>query len=148
MRGPIGTILSWGAFICALGLVAAAGYGLYLLGWIAALAFGGGVVIFGVILTAVAHEEITHRRSEHAAIPARLAAINRPVPAVTGPVLTPEPLPIDIFTWIVRKQDDGRFAVLPLTRRGIELWDHTLATGLPWDAAWDMRNREQRAIGK
>jgi hypothetical protein len=57
-------------------------------------------------------------------------------------------MPIDIFTWVVRKQDEGRFAVLPMTKSGIALWDHTLATGLPWDAAWDMRNREQRAIGK
>jgi hypothetical protein len=30
----------------------------------------------------------------------------------------------------------------------MELREYTLATGLPWDAAWDMRNREQRAIGK
>jgi hypothetical protein len=55
---------------------------------------------------------------------------------------------VDIFTWVVRKQDDGRCAVLPMTKSGIPLWDYALATGLPWDVAWDMRNREQRAIGK
>lgn len=149
MRGPIGTILSWGALICALALVAAAGYGLYLLGWIAALAFGGAVVIISVLVGAIATDETRHRNAEHAAIPARLAVINRPTPAITGPVYTPEPLPrVDIFTWVVRKQDEGRFAVLPMTKSGIALWDHALVFGLPWDAAWDIRNREQRAIGK
>jgi hypothetical protein len=149
MRGPIGTFFSIGAALCVLAAFGGAIYGLFLIGPGVVVVFGVATVIAGVLLVIIAHDEKKHRRSEHAALPARLAYLRQPVPAVTGPVLTPEPLPyVDIFTWVVRKEDGGRFAVFPMAKNGMELREHTLATGLPWDEAWDIRNREQRAIGK
>jgi hypothetical protein len=145
MRGPIGTFFSVGAVLCVLAAFAGAVYGLLLLGQFALTAIGVGFGLVFAVLALIAKGEREHRERENAALPARLAAI-RPVPAVTGPVLT-RPR-VDIFTWVVRKQDDGRFAVFPMAKTGMELREYTLATGLPWDVAWDMRNREQRAIGK
>jgi hypothetical protein len=146
MKGPISTILSWLALISVLVAFGLAIYGLLLLGPFALTAIGAGFGVTVAVVALVAKNEREHRNAEHAALPARLAYLRQPAPVVAGPVIT-RPR-VDIFTWVVRKQQDGRFAVLPMTKSGIALWEHTLAIGLPWDDAWNLRNREQRAIGK
>jgi hypothetical protein len=146
MVGPIGKTLSIIAALIILGAFGAALYGLFLLGWwITGLAAGGGLVITGTILVAVAHDEKTFNADQMERARKYLAA--RPTaPVLTGPVLKPRP--VNIFTWVVRKQDEGRFAVFPLAKNGIELREYTVASGIDPDEAWRIRNREQRAIGK
>lgn len=96
-----------------------------------------------VVIFAIAH--ILQMR-DVATAQADARAIIKALRATTGPVIVQPP--IEVFTWVVRKQTDGSSAVLPMTKDGVERWDHAIAFGLDWSDAWDIRNREQRAIGK
>jgi hypothetical protein len=76
---------------------------------------------------------------------------------VTGEVLIPEPLfeaakpsrqPLEPYSWTVRKQDDGRYSVLPFDKNGLELWQQAVATDIEDPTkAWDIANQGRRALG-
>jgi hypothetical protein len=104
------------------------------------------IIIFAAVLVVIfAHAHVLQMREVARDQAEARATIDR-LRAITGPVI--DRPPIDVFTWVVRKQNDGRAAVLPMTKDGVEQWNHAIAFGLDWSDAWDRRNREQRAIGK
>lgn len=103
------------------------------------------IIVAASLVVIFAHAHILQMR-DVATAQAEARAIIKALRAAAGPVIVQPP--IDVHTWVVRKQTDGSSAVLPMTKDGVERWDHAIAFGLDWSDAWDMRNREQRAIGK
>lgn len=79
----------------------------------------------------------------------------QPKGAITGPVLEPVFEPgkpsrekWQVFAWTVRKQDDGRYAVIPIDKDGEQLWELAVAQDItdPVDA-WKVANQGQKALG-
>jgi hypothetical protein len=123
-----------------------------------AIMAGGVAILTAAILIPIAHFSNRAADREWAQVPARLERIAAAkVPSVTGPVLVPEPIfepgkpskePLETYSWTVRKQDDGRYSVLPFDKNGVELWKQAVIKNIedPTDA-WDIANQGRRALG-
>lgn len=95
----------------------------------------------GIVVTYGRHVSV-HDALELADLPNRLAYLYPPA--------EPEPNPADalIYSWHVRKQPNGRYAVLPFMENGEEMWDKAVLTDVvdPVEA-WKVANRHRLEIG-
>jgi hypothetical protein len=135
-------------------LIYGVGYGLASYGPYAALYVGGAFIITG-LLTGPLAWNLNHRQKlEWAAVPERKAQLApKPATVVELPMpAPPEPDPMYALTsiyrkWGVRKQQDGRYSVLPLID-GVPRWEAAILTNCDsTDIAWDVAIEATRRAG-
>jgi hypothetical protein len=112
--------------------------------WTPVLMLIGFLTITAGIVIAYGRHVSELDAAELADLPNRLAYLYHP--AEPEPAVDPDD--VLIYSWTVRQQPDGRFAALPFTEDGIEMWDKAVITDAKDSlAAWRVANEHRKELG-